>query len=66
MVVLLQPCLLGTQPSSTNTPLQGSNSHVELPINLESNVEHSVQEISIPSKNPTSIGKGMNPRNKIL
>ncbi|KAL5652218.1 hypothetical protein ACJX0J_037676, partial [Zea mays] len=35
------------------TPLQGSNSLVSLPVNLESDAEPSVQEINSPSKTPT-------------
>jgi hypothetical protein len=37
-------------PSSTSTPLQGSNSLLGKPVNMESDTKHSVQEIDSPSK----------------
>jgi ABC-type uncharacterized transport system involved in gliding motility auxiliary subunit len=43
--------------SNTSTPLQGSNSLVSLPVNLESDAEPSVQEINSPSKTPTPVAK---------
>jgi hypothetical protein len=43
--------------SNTSTPLQGSNNLASLSINLESDAEHSVQEINSPSKTPTPVAK---------
>lgn len=43
--------------SSTTTSLQGSNSHAELPVNVESDVDQIVQELHSPSKNPTALPK---------
>ncbi|KAL5648787.1 hypothetical protein ACJX0J_039596 [Zea mays] len=39
--------------SNTTTPLQGSNTIASIPVNLESDVEHSVQDINSPVKNAT-------------
>jgi hypothetical protein len=36
--------------SHTSTPLQGSNTIPPFPVNLESDVEHSVQDINSPKK----------------
>jgi hypothetical protein len=43
--------------SHTSTPLQGSNTIPQLPVNLESDVEHSVQDISSPGKNAPPVQK---------
>jgi hypothetical protein len=43
--------------SNTSTPLQGSNTVPSIPVNLESDAEHSVQAINSPIKNPAPINK---------
>jgi hypothetical protein len=43
--------------SNTTTPLQGSNTIASIPVNLESDVEHSVQDINSPVKNATPVNK---------
>jgi hypothetical protein len=43
--------------SNTSTPLQGSNTVPSLPVNLESDVEHSVQDINSPVKTLAPINK---------
>jgi hypothetical protein len=44
-------------PSHTSTPLQGSNTIPSLPVNLESDAEHSVQDINSPEKNAPPVQK---------
>ncbi|KAL5671151.1 hypothetical protein ACJX0J_015457, partial [Zea mays] len=44
-------------PSNTSTPLQGSNNIPSLPVNLESDAEHSVQDINSPEKNAAPVLK---------
>jgi hypothetical protein len=53
-------------PSNTSTPLQGSNTIPSLPVNLDSDAEHSVQDINSPEKNAAPVQKQKNPRNKTL
>jgi hypothetical protein len=43
--------------SNTSTPLQGSNNISSLPVNLESDAEHSVHEFNSPSNTPTPVAK---------
>jgi hypothetical protein len=43
--------------SHTSTPLQGSNTIPQLPVNLESDAEHSVQDINSPGKNAPPVQK---------
>jgi hypothetical protein len=43
--------------SNTSTPLQGSNTVPSLPVNLESDAEHSVQDINSPVKTPAPVSK---------
>jgi hypothetical protein len=43
--------------SNTSTPLQGSNTVPSIHVNLESDAEHSVQDINSPVKNPTHVNK---------
>jgi hypothetical protein len=45
---------LGSNPS---TPLQGSNTVPSIPVKLESDAEHSVQDINSPVKNPAPVNK---------
>ena len=44
-------------PSLSSTPLQGSNTIPQMPLNLESDVEHSVQDINSPEKNAPPVQK---------
>jgi len=44
-------------PSNTSTPLQGSNTIPSLPVNLDSDAEHSVHDINSPEKNAPPIQK---------
>jgi hypothetical protein len=44
-------------PSNTSTPLQGSNTIPSLPVNLDSDAEHSVHDINSPEKNAPPIHK---------
>jgi hypothetical protein len=43
--------------SNTSTHLQGSNTLPSIPVNLESDVEHSVQDINSPIKNTVLVNK---------
>jgi hypothetical protein len=43
--------------SNTTTPLQGSNTIPSIPVNLESDAEHSVQDINSPVKNAAPVNK---------
>jgi hypothetical protein len=43
--------------SHTSTPLQGSNTIPQLRVNLESDAEHSVQDINSPGKNAPPVQK---------
>jgi hypothetical protein len=43
--------------SNTSTPLQGSNTIPSLPVNLESDAEHSVQDINSLVKTPAPVSK---------
>jgi hypothetical protein len=43
--------------SNTSTPLQGSNTVPSIPLNLESDVEHSVQDINSHVKTPAPVNK---------
>jgi hypothetical protein len=52
--------------SNTSTPLQGSNTIHSLPVNLESDAEHSVHEINSSSKTPTPVAKPKKRRNKTI
>jgi hypothetical protein len=53
-------------PSHTSTPLQGSNTIPSLPVNLESDAEHSVQDINSPEKMHLQFRNKRNRRNKTL
>jgi hypothetical protein len=44
-------------PSNTSTPLQGSNTIPSLPVNLDSDAEHSVHDINSPKKNAAPVQK---------
>lgn len=44
-------------PSLSSTPLQGSNTIPQMPVNLESDAEHSVQDINSPEKNAPPVQK---------
>ena len=44
-------------PSNTSTPLQGSNTIPSLPVNLDSDAEHSVHDINSPEKNAPPVQK---------
>jgi hypothetical protein len=44
-------------PSNTSTPLQGSNTIPSIPVNLDSDAEHSVQDINSPKKNAAPVQK---------
>ena len=43
--------------SNTSTPLQGSNTIASILVNLESDAEHSVQDINSPVKTPAPVAK---------
>jgi hypothetical protein len=43
--------------SHTSTPLQGSNTIPQMPVHLESDAEHSVQDINSPGKNAPPVQK---------
>jgi hypothetical protein len=43
--------------SNTSTPLQGSNTIPSIPVNLDSDAEHSVQDINSPEKNAAPVLK---------
>jgi hypothetical protein len=53
-------------PSNTSTPLQGSNNIPSIPVNLDSDAEHSVEDINSPEKNAPPIQKPKKLRNKTL
>jgi hypothetical protein len=53
-------------PSHTSTPLQGSNTIPSLLVNLESDAEHSVQDINSPEKMHLQFRNKRNQRNKTL
>jgi hypothetical protein len=44
-------------PSNTSTPLQGSNTIPSIPVNLDSDAEHSVHDINSPEKNAPPVQK---------
>jgi hypothetical protein len=50
----VNPFIESYPPSHTSTPLQGSNTIPSLPVNLESDAEHSVQDINSLEKKCTS------------
>jgi hypothetical protein len=56
-LVEANPFLESYPPSNTSTPLQGSNTIPSLPVNLDSDAEHSVQDINSPEKNAAPVQK---------